>query len=191
MTLFMGALSWLNGSKSPPAPAPVPPAPTISSNSRFPAAIIASAQAEQLKWRVPASASLAQWADESNWGKSVTGKFNYGGVTAKVKNAVFPYVPGTPLEPATLCWTHENYQGQVVHCQRWFKDFDSPDVFFDAHGKLIATSPIYAPAMAALPDVGRYVDLMAAHYATAPNYAAALHSIIATNNLTQYDQVNP
>jgi len=185
MVWFLGALSRLNGSAAPAPPAPAKPA----INSRFPPNIVASAQASQRKWRVPASVSLAQWGDESAYGKAVTGKFNYGGITAKVKDAVFPFVPGTPLEPATLCWTHEHYNGEDVKCQRWFKDFPSADAFFDAHGKLLGTSPIYAPAMAALPDVSRFVDLMAVHYATALGYAAVIHSIIASNNLTQYDGV--
>lgn len=184
MTVFMGALSWLSGKVSP---APAKPAV----NAKFPPNIIASAQNSQRKWRVPASVSLAQWGVESAYGKAVTGKFNYGGITAQVRDAVFPYVPGTPLEPATLCWTHEHYNGENVKCQRWFKDFPSADAFFDAHGKLLGSSPIYAPARAALPNVGRFIDLIAAHYATAPGYAATLHSIIASNNLTQYDRVDP
>lgn len=157
--------------------------------TQIPAAVIAAARAGQKKWGVPASTTIAQWAVESGWGADVTGKFNYGGITAKVKDAVFPFEPGTPLEPATLCWTHENYKGERVKCQRWFKDFDSPDAFFDAHAKLIGTSQVYKPAMAALPDVARFVDLMAPHYATAPDYADTLHSLIRGHNLTQYDQV--
>jgi flagellum-specific peptidoglycan hydrolase FlgJ len=186
MTWFLGALSRLNAAKDVLKPAPSKPAV----NSKFPANIIASAQASQRKWRVPASVSLAQWGVESAYGKAVTGKFNYGGITAKVKDAVFPFVPGTPLEPATLCWTHEHYKGEDVKCQRWFKDFPNADAFFDAHGKLLGTSPIYAPAMAALPNVIKFINLMAPHYATAPNYGATLRSIIASNNLTQFDEVS-
>ena len=155
--------------------------------TQIPAAVIASAQAGQARWYVPASVSIAQWALESGWGAHESGKWNYGGITAKVKDAVFPYKPGTPLEPATLCWTHEEVNGETVKCQRWFKDYPSPDVFFDAHAKLIATAPVYAPAMAALPDVARFVDLMAPHYATDGDYAETLHSIIRGHNLTQYD----
>jgi flagellum-specific peptidoglycan hydrolase FlgJ len=155
--------------------------------TQIPAAVIAAAQAGQKKWGVPASVTIAQWAVESGWGAHETGKFNYGGITAKVKGAVFPYKPGTPLEPATLCWTHEEVRGEMVKCQRWFKDYPGPDAFFDAHAKLLATAPVYATARAALPDVGRFVDLMAPHYATASNYADTLHSIIRGRSLTQYD----
>lgn len=155
--------------------------------TQIPAAVIASAQASQKHWRVPASVSIAQWALESGWGAHQSGKWNYGGITAKVSGAVFPYQPGKPLEPATLCWTHEEVKGVVVKCQRWFKDFPDPGAFFDAHAKLLATAPVYAPAMAALADVARFVDLMAQHYATATNYAAQLKSIMHDSNLYQYD----
>lgn len=157
--------------------------------TQIPAAVIAAAQAGQTHWRVPASVSIAQWALESGWGAHESGKWNYGGITAKVKDAVFPFKPGTPLEPATLCWTHEEVHGGVVKCQRWFKDYPGPDSFFDSHAKLLATAPVYAPAMAALPDVARFVDLMAPHYASATDYAVNLHSIIRGHDLTQYDVV--
>jgi flagellum-specific peptidoglycan hydrolase FlgJ len=155
--------------------------------TQIPAAVIAAAQASQKAWHIPPSVSLAQWALESGWGQHESGKFNYGGITAKVKDAEFPYKPGTPLEPATLCWTHEEVHGELVKCQRWFKDYPGPEAFFDAHAKLLATAPVYAAARAALPDVARFVDLMAPHYATASNYADLIHSIIRGHDLTQYD----
>jgi len=152
-----------------------------------PQEIIAAAQASERKLGVPASVSLAQWALESGWGKSVSGKNNYGGITAKVTGAVFPFKPGTPLEPATLCWTSEVYRGKRVRCQRWFKDFPSVEAYFDAHGKLLATAKVYAPARAKLPDVDAYVDAMGARYATDPNYAATLKAMIRQNRWRRYD----
>jgi len=157
--------------------------------TQIPAAVIACAQAGQKTWHIPASVSIAQWALESGWGAHESGKWNYGGITAKVTGAVFPYQPGKPLEPATLCWTHEEVNGQVVKCQRWFKDYTGPEAFFDAHAKLLATGVDYAAARAALPDVAKFIDLMAVHYATASGYADLLHSIIRAHNLTQYDLV--
>ena len=151
------------------------------------ASFIAAARASHAKWHVPASVSLGQWAAESGWGRSVSGANNYGGITAKVTGAVFPYEPGTPLEKATLCWTHERWQGERVRCQRWFKDFPSIDAYFDAHAKLLATAPIYASAMRALPNVARFVALMGAHYATDEHYADTIMAIIRGSNLTRYD----
>ncbi len=172
---------------------------TPPDNGRFPGELIAGAMKAEQIYPVPASVSLAQWALESGYGKSVSGKWNYGGITAKVKGAVFPYQPGSPLEPATLCWTHEQYQGQRVKCQRWFKDFESAEAFFEAHAKLLGTSPVYARARAKLPDVDAYVDqlepiygpggkVVSPGYATDPNYAETLKSIMRSNNLYQYNR---
>lgn len=153
----------------------------------IPDSIAKGAQASQAKWGIPASISLAQWALESGWGASVSGKNNYGGITARVKNAVFPFVPGTPLEPATLCWTREVYKGKSVRCQRWFKDFPSVADYFDLHGKLLATGAYYEKARKVLPDPFTFADALTGVYATDPKYGATLKSIIRSNNLTRFD----
>jgi flagellum-specific peptidoglycan hydrolase FlgJ len=157
---------------------------------KVPDNIVRAAQASAKKTGIPASVSIAQWALESGWGARVSGKNNYGGITAKVKDAVFPYKPGTPLEPATLCWTHESYQGSRVRCQRWFKNFDSPEAYFDAHAKLLSTAPVYAPARAKLPDVDAFVDEMGKRYATDPNYAATIKTIMRGSSLYAFND-NP
>ena len=146
--------------------------------AKVPQDVIDAARASQRQWGIPASVTLAQWALESGWGTKVSGKFNYGGITAKVKDAVFPFKPGTPLEPATLCWTHENWQGKRVSCQRWFKDFPSVEAYFIAHAKLLATGAPYAKARAKLPDPNAFADALTGVYATAPNYGTVLKSIM-------------
>jgi flagellum-specific peptidoglycan hydrolase FlgJ len=156
--------------------------------------VIAAAQAAAKKWRVPASVSLAQYGLESGWGRAVSGKFNFGGITAKVEGANFPHDPGKPLESATLCPTHEVVHGVTVACNRWFKDFASIADYFDHHARLIATAPVYAPAMAALDGtpsgLAKFVSLMGAHYATAPDYAHVIMTLIQQDGLTRYDVVS-
>lgn len=182
----------------PASSAPDPDA-GLSPHPKFPMDVIKSARRTERAYGTPTALTLAQWALESGWGKSVSGKNNYGGITAKVKNAVFPYVPGEPLEPATLCWTHEDFQGQRVKCQRWFKDFDTPDAFFEAHGKLLGASPIYAEARSKLPAVDAFADALDVDYkplakdrnwrayATDPKYAESLKSIMRSNGLYAYN----
>ncbi|WCT78683.1 glycoside hydrolase family 73 protein [Novosphingobium humi] len=153
----------------------------------IPPDIIAAARASQAKWKIPASISLAQWALESAWGKSVSGKNNYGGITAKVSGASFPHVPGTPLEPATLCWTREVVNGQSVRCQRYFKDYASAEDYFDAHGKLLATGKPYAKARALLPDPNAFADALTGVYATDPKYGSTLKAIMRGSNLYQHN----
>jgi flagellum-specific peptidoglycan hydrolase FlgJ len=152
-----------------------------------PPAIIAAAQASQAKWRIPASVILAQWALESDWGARVSGKNNFGGITAKVKDAVFPMVPGTPLEPATLCPTHEVVGGKRVSCSRWFKDFATPAAYFDRHGELLATGKPYAKARAALPDADKFADALTGVYATDPQYGASLRAIMRGSSLYKFN----
>lgn len=150
--------------------------------------IILAAQHSQARWGIPASVSLAQWALESAWGAKVSGKNNFDGITAKVKDAVFPYVPGTPLEPATLCWTHEQYKGQRVKCQRWFKDFASVTESFDYHGHLLATASAYAKARTKLPNADNFADALTGVYATDPTYGTQLKAIMRGGNFYKYDK---
>jgi flagellum-specific peptidoglycan hydrolase FlgJ len=149
--------------------------------------IIAAAQASQAKWGIPASIILAQWALESSWGTAVSGKNNFGGITAKVKDAVFPHVPGEPLEPASLCSTHEVVAGKRVACQRWFKDFASPEAYFDRHGALLATGKPYAKARTLLPDPDKFADALTGVYATDPQYGASLRAIMRGSNLYRFN----
>ena len=142
---------------------------------------IAGARAAATKWRIPASSSLAQWADESDWGRRPSGKNNPFGITAALNGQ------GRPMVPATLVATHEEVNGKLVARQRWFRDFDSVAAAFDYHGKLLATSAYYASAIAALPNLARFISLMAQHYATDSGYAAKLMMIIRGANLTRYD----
>lgn len=174
MAIFMGALSWLNGSKSPVAPAKVP-----TFNPRFPTPVIMAAQAAQAKWRVPACTQLAQWAIESGYGAHSPGNNPFG-----MKPRAGHSDPCQML--ATTEWSQAKGYYKV---DQPFRTFTTVAAAFDAHAELIATAPVYAPAMAALPAVNAFIDRMAAHYATDPAYASKLKAMIATNNLTQYDEV--
>lgn len=149
--------------------------------SNFPAAVIAAAQASH-KLYYPkgpyASVSLAQWALESAYGRAVSGKNNYFGIKA------------TPAQisagQATVRWTQEFYDGGYRKVEQYFADYPDENGSFDAHAKLLATSPIYAAAQAAK-TVETYVVAMASRYATAPNYSEVVIGLIKSAGLTQYD----
>lgn len=202
--LTQAEVDAINAILSPVAATPTPittldPDANLTPNSKIPMSVIKSARKMERTYGTPTSVTLAQWALESGWGKAVSGKYNYGGITAQVKGAVFPYTPGTPLEPATLCWTHEEYQGKRVSCQRWFKDFETPDLYFEAHAKLLGLSPIYAEARSKLPNVDAFTDVLDIDYkplakdrnwrayATDKNYAESLKSIMRSNGLYAYN----
>ncbi len=142
----------------------------------IPTNIVAAARAAQAKWHIPASVSAAQWALESGWGAHAPGNNPFG----------IKAMPGYAVQTFA---THEVVHGHLVPCEQRFAAFADIAQAFDVHARLIATAPVYAMAMKALPDLPRFVDLMAAYYATDPQYGAKIMSIINEHNLTQYDGV--
>jgi kumamolisin len=143
--------------------------------------IIKAAQASQQKWGIPASITLAQWAQESGWGKHMPpGSNNPFGIKA-TGNQPFVQVP-----------TREFFNGQWVVVQAKFRAFSSIADSFDAHAQLLATSPAYAVARSFENDPAKFANALTGVYATDPNYGAELNSIISGSNLTQYDvPINP
>lgn len=138
--------------------------------------LIAAAQTAQRKWGVPASVSLAQFGLESGWGEHMPpGSNNPFGIKV---------IPGQPFVAVP---THEFIGGRFVTVTAKFAAYVSFAEAFDAHARLLATHPIYADAMAKLPDVNEFAVAMAMHYATDPNYAGKLIGLMRMGNLYQYD----
>jgi flagellum-specific peptidoglycan hydrolase FlgJ len=136
---------------------------------------IAAAKAAQTATGVPASVSLAQFGLESGWGKHMPlGSNNPFGIKAFHGGGV-------------SSMTTEVVGGKVIHEEQPFAVFTDLSAAFVAHAHLLSGLSVYAPAMAALPDVTKFVTLMAEHYATDPGYAQKILGIIHMGNLTQYD----
>lgn len=146
-------------------------------DKRFTPTVIAAAQASEVKWGVPASVSLAQWALESAYGMRVSGKNNPFGIKARVGQ------PGTSRE------TTEVIGGVAQRMLQTFADYGSLAEAFDAHGKLLATGSAYTAARAAGPDAKRYAKALTGHYATDPQYGAKLIAIMDANDLYSFDAV--
>ena len=149
-------------------------------SGRFPDDVIEAAKIAHKKYfpKGPyASVTLAQWAVESAYGREMPpGSNNPFGIKAVVGQ---PYVE-------TL--TREVIHGVSEKIEQKFAKYASIADAFEAHAKLLATSPIYAEAQAAN-TVESYVRAMAKHYATAPNYAAIILNIIRSFDLTLYDSL--
>lgn len=136
--------------------------------AHFSQEVIQLAQETERKYGVPASVTLAQYALESGYGTSKLAKNNnnYFGITG-------------------------SYNGNYTESngRRWRK-YDTMAQSFDDHGALLA-KPLYADKTAGASSVGEYIDAIAETYAPSSDgnngYAAKLKSIIAENNLTQYD----
>jgi flagellum-specific peptidoglycan hydrolase FlgJ len=140
---------------------------------------VQAAQSADRRWGVFASVALAQWAIESAWGAKFSGKNNPFGIKALWS------------QPGTMCETHEVVHGKSVltHCR--FRDFDSVADAFDAHARLIATGVPYKAAMAKKADLDAFVPLMAAHYATDPDYARKILQLIEEEGFRRFDVVKP
>ena len=139
---------------------------------------ISAAQAAQHATRVPASVSLAQFGQESGWGVHMpAGSLNPFGVKDFTDAGA----------SAVWAMTTEVIGRQAVRKRQPFKRYASLGDAFLEHAQLIATAPIYAPAMALLPNLPGFVVELARHYATDPDYARELLAIINGDGLTRFD----
>jgi hypothetical protein len=142
----------------------------------FPADVIAAAQASQKTWNIPAAITLAQWAIESGYGKSMpSGSNNPFGIKA---------AEGEPFVEAS---TREVIKGKDITIKAKFRKFTSLTEAFDLHGKLLATGKPYAHARTLISDPDAFADALTGVYATDPTYGTVLKRIMKAGNLYQYD----
>lgn len=141
--------------------------------------IIKAAQAGQRRYYVPAGVTIAQWALESAWGSHMpAGSNNPFGIKW---NGSGDYV-------SSMTW--EVVSGHDIRVEQRFAKFATMADAFEAHARLLATVSLYKPALDAWylkHDLSGGVTLMAQHYATDPQYAAKVMSIINGNGLIAYD----
>lgn len=155
---------------TPPAATAATPA-TGAGQSALADALQAAKQAE-VKYGVPAGITFAQWALESNRGKSMPeGSNNPFGIKAKA---------GQPFVEAM---TDEYINGQKVRIAQKFAKFDTLADAFEAHAKLLATGKPYAAARSHSDDPNAYADALTGVYATDPQYGTKLKKIMASVNL--------
>jgi len=141
------------------------------------------AQASQKKWGLPASVICAQAILESGWERSTLArKFNnYFGIKDVKFNEGY-------CEFATA----EILNGKQKIIRARFEDFESPEESFDVHGRLIARSARYAPAMRVAGDPVKFaMALQDCGYSTHPSYANRLVKLMVDYQLTQYDVAAP
>jgi hypothetical protein len=144
---------------------------------KIPTEVVTAAQAAMVKWGVPASVTIAQWAVESAWGTRMpAGSNNPFGIKS---------IPGEPFVIAT---THEVVDGQRVQINAAFRKFDTIADAFDAHGELLATKGAYAKARLCIKDPERFANALTGVYATDPNYGRLLVSVMDSNDLYRFDK---
>ncbi len=147
------------------------------STVKIPANVISAAQAAEKASKIPAAVTIAQWALESNWGKSMpTGSNNPFGIKA------------VDTQPFVEASTKEYVKGQWITVQAKFRKFDSLDDAFEEHGQLLATGKPYANARKHLDDPDAFADALTGVYATDPDYGGKLKRTMKANKLYQYDE---
>ncbi len=125
---------------------------------------------------VPASVTLAQAALETGWGASTIGD---------AKNLFG--IKGTGPAGSISVPTKEFINGRMVTVRDNFRKYHSWQESIEDHGKLLLNSR-YSPALRYKNDPDRYAHAIHdAGYATDPNYASKLISIMKANNFYQYD----
>ena len=152
------------------------PAPRYGHVGKVPPDIAGAATASEVKWKVPASITLAQWVVESAWGASMPPDSNN------------PFgIKAAPGQPAVDAGTREVVGGQDITITAKFRKFESIAEAFDLHGRLLASNKVYAPAMAHAGDPDAFADALTGVYATDPKYGYTLKWVIHSYDFTQYD----
>ena len=144
--------------------------------------VIVPAQLSQRVWGVPSSVTLGQWMLESTWGASQLSVEcnNFFGIKAVQGEAYQEFM------------THEVVKGRTVEEMADFAKYTTAAACFSAHGKLLATLPRYASAMAVRAQVPLFcIQLQKDGYSTNPGYPTSLMTLIRQHNLTQYDTLPP
>jgi hypothetical protein len=140
-----------------------------------PQPVLAAAEASQQRWQVPAPITLAQWALESAWGAAMPpGSNNPFGIKA------------VGDQPAVPSQTHEVVNGETITVTVNFRVFPSVTEAFDEHGRLIASNPVYKPAMRQKDNPDAFADALTGVYATDPDYGSKLKWLIQNYNLANY-----
>ncbi len=135
----------------------------------------------QIKKGIPASVTLAQAALESGWGKYAVGNNFFG-----IKDQPNDEWTG----PYTAADTTEYINGNKIYITSKFRKYQSPEESFLDHASFLQKNKRYE-FLFALPEtdyVGWAQGLKKAGYATAPNYANQLITLIKAYKLDEYDR---
>jgi flagellar protein FlgJ len=142
----------------------------------FIAAISPAAETSALTTKIPASFTIAQAALESAWGAHCPG-FNLFGIKAD------PSWHG----PVTSQVTHEVVNGKTIEITANFRAYPDWLGSINDHAQFLLTNPRYQPAFAYTTGVLFAQAVAAAGYATDPQYAAKIASIIRAHGLASLD----
>jgi flagellum-specific peptidoglycan hydrolase FlgJ len=152
-------------------------APGTKAQQAFINQIAPGAMAAQQRYGVPASVTIAQAIEESNWGQSEL---------AAQDNNLFG-IKGTGPAGAVTLPTQEYVGGQWETINASFRLYHNIAESIADHAELLATSAYYQRAMAdrAVPDA--FANDLTGVYATDPEYGANLIGLMRLYNLYRFD----
>ena len=142
----------------------------------FIAMIAPAAKALELSSKIPASFTIAQAAVESGWGARAANN-NLFGIKADA----------SWTGPTTLILTHEDVNGVSITVRALFRAYPDWAASLVDHAKFLTENRRYAGAFKC--DSGKDFTIAVANagYATDPNYASVINSIIDTHQLERFD----
>lgn len=142
--------------------------------------LTSSAVESQRKSGVPASITIAQAALESAWGESGL---------AKVGNNLFGIKADGRWRGETLTLnTHEFMKGQWLVVPAKWRKYGSWQASIDDHAAFLKGNPRYQPCFSCQTTEAFARALLKAGYATDPDYADKLLSLISQYKLQALDQ---
>lgn len=126
------------------------------------------------------SVCLAQAILETGWGKASVGNNLFG---IKATGPKTPYWDGQ----IQTVYTHEYINGVKTKVARTFRKYNSVEDSIRDHNYLFLKNKRYARVLLAKTPEAQASEIQAAGYATSPNYAKILISIIIKHHLKHYD----
>ncbi|GAB2566300.1 hypothetical protein Aab01nite_46480 [Paractinoplanes abujensis] len=170
----------------PGAPATTPSTPGVAlTPEQFIKAAVPGAQQGWREYGVPASVTIAQAILESGWGRSglSTVDRNYFGI--KCQSGRF----GTLASGCHDYRTQEcTKAGECFSTVASFRTYASMGHSFRDHGNFLRVNPRYAGAFNYTTQANSFIwKVWKAGYATDPNYYTKVTTLMASQNLYQYD----
>jgi hypothetical protein len=137
----------------------------------------AAAKRVQAKWRVPASVLLGQAAVESGWGRHVKGNAYFG-------------IKGKSATTGSVSFrTTEVLDGKKTNITDTFRSYTNFEEAADDYGRFLNENTRYQSAFGCTNNPLRFIEEVAkSGYATDPNYAATVKSVIESFHLAEYDR---
>lgn len=153
-------------------------------NQRFIQSIAPYAQESERATGVPASVAMGQAILESGWGRS--GLTVWGGAYFGIKcsNVTSPLQKGCSPQQTLEYDASASPRSEVAR----FRTYATPRDSFVDHGRFLRDNPRYAPAFTTKDPAQFAASIQQAGYATHPDYAAQVMSVIDANGLRRYDQ---